>query len=376
MPVQFPRSIVLEYIMKYITDDIDERYEPWININSVFTSDNKHKLGFNPDENRVYDFKLGQGWTIPGFIKEYDDTIRTESEAQALLLRIFMKQKKSGEKIIFGPKKPKIEQPIDLPPLKTIYPTTKSLAEEQVLRNKMGRRAIRFIMSKNLGLKHVKKYNLQYTDSFTCWNCNGEGELDGEDCPICDRGSGKNPYYGFLIIPTYEKGNLVYFQARNTDKTSSFRYRNPPMPRTQVVYFYDQLKENDRILITEGPFDAMTLYDYSSTCVMGNRLSDPQILKSLELKPKEIIFVPDYDPDPNVRSRIFNTVKKNIDKVKFHLQDENIKIGTYEWYKKYKKKLIDGKKDINDLNLTILEEDLIKYELNGIRQISEKSLTR
>jgi len=99
MPIRFPREIILEYITKYISEDYDDRYEPWININSVFTSDDKYKLGFNPDENRVYDFKLGQGWTIPGFIKEYDDTIKTESEAQALLLRIFMRQKKSGQKL-------------------------------------------------------------------------------------------------------------------------------------------------------------------------------------------------------------------------------------------------------------------------------------
>lgn len=370
MPIRFPREIILEYITKYISEDYDDRYEPWININSVFTSDDKYKLGFNPDENRVYDFKLGQGWTIPGFIKEYDDTIKSESEAQALLLRIFMRQKKSGQKLSFGSPQQKIIQPIELPQLTTLLPPRKSLTEEHVLRNKLGRRAIRFIMSKNLELEHVKKFNLNYIDDWYCWHCNGSGQVDGEDCPVCDKSSGRNPYYGFLIIPTYENGKLVYFQARNTDKNSSFRYRNPPIPRTQIVYFYDLLKKDDRIFITEGPFDAMTLKDYSATCVMGNRLSDPQVLKILDLNPKEIIFVPDYDKDPNTRENIFKALDKNIAKVKYHLTDSNIKIGVYEWYKKYKNKLTDKKKDINDLNLSVIEEDLIRYEITKLRQIS------
>ena len=371
MPAKFPREIILEYITKYITEDYDDRYEPWININSVFTSDSKYKLGFNPDENRVFDFKLGQGWTIPGFIKEYDDTIPNETKAQELLLRIYMRQKKSGMKLTFGSSKPKIIEAIDLPQLTTIYPITEYLGKEKILRNKLGRRAIRFIMSKNLGFEHVKKFNLQYVNDYNCWHCGGTGEFDGEDCSICDKSSGKNPYYGFLIIPTYENGNLVYFQSRNTDKTSSFRYRNPPIPRIQVVGFYDLLKENDRIFITEGPMDAMTLINYSSTYLMGNKLSDPQVKKILNKKPTEIIFVPDYDKDPETRTRIFKTLDKNIAKIKYHLDDENIKIGVYEWYKKYKNKLVNGKKDINDLGLTTIEEDLIKYEYTGIRQISK-----
>jgi len=372
VPIKFPKEVVLEYISKYITEDIDDRYEPWLNINSVFSSDNKHRLGFNPDENRVFDFKLGQGWTIPGFIKQYDDTMKSESDAQALLLRIFMRQKKSGQKLTFGDNKPRIMQPIDLPQIQNL-PDMKSMSSKQILRDKLGRRAIMFLMSKNLGLDEIKKYNLMYIDDPDCWHCHGSGLVDGEDCPTCDRSSGRNPYYGFMIIPTYENGKLVYFQARNTDKSSEFRYRNPPIPRIQTVYFYDQLKRNDRIFITEGPFDAMTLGNYSTTCVMGNKMSDPQALKILALEPTEIIFVPDYDKDPATRENIFKALRKNIEKIKFHSQNEKLKIGVYEWYNRYKDKLVNGKKDINDLNLRIIEEDLIKYEYSGVRQVSQTS---
>ena len=222
----------------------------------------------------------------------------------------------------------------------------------------------------------MKKFNLQYVDDFNCWHCNGRGEIDGGACTICDKTSGKNPYYGFLIIPTYENGKLVYFQARNTDKTS-FRYRNPPIPRIQAVYFYDQLKENDRIFITEGPMDAMSLINYSATCVMGNRLSDPQALKILNKKPTEIIFIPDWDKDLETRKNIFKALNKNIAKIKYHLQDENIKIGVYEWYIKYKEELKDGKKkDINDFGISVIEEDLINYEYAGIRQTSKRTFIR
>lgn len=362
MPIQFPREVILEYITTYITTDYDDRYDPWININSVFTSDSKKRLGFNYEENRVHDFKLGQGWTIPGFIKEYDDTIKTEADAQGMLLKMFIKHKKSGQKLNFGKKKNQILKPIKLPPVKNL-PPMKSLLDKKVLRNKIGRKAVMLLMKKNLGAKHIKKYNLKYVDDWECWYCHGEGEVDGQECPVCDRGSGKNPYYGFMIIPSYENENLVYFQARNTDMSSSFRYRNPRLPRIQVVYFLDLLKENDRIFITEGPFDAMTLYDYSSTAVMGNRLSDAQALKILAKNPKEIIFVPDYDPDERTRRNIFKTVKKNVEKVKFHNTNKDLKIGVYHWYKKYKHLLKDGKKDINDIDHHEIEDDLIQYLL-------------
>jgi len=199
-----------------------------------------------------------------------------------------------------------------------------------------------------------------YVDEVDCWHCHGSGKVDDEDCPTCDRSSGKNPYYNFMIIPSYENGKFVYFQARNTDMKSTFRYRNPPIPKNQVVYFYDHLKKNDRIFITEGPFDAMTLKNYSATCVMGNRLSDPQAQKILQLEPKEIIFVPDYDQDLETRKNIFKSLKKNIDRIKFHA-NKSLPIGVYEWYKKCES---PNKKDINDFNLTTIEEDLIKYEPN------------
>jgi hypothetical protein len=364
MAVKFPKEVILEYIKTYITEDIDDKYDPWININSVFTSDNHKKLGFNPLENRVFDFKLGQGWSIPGFIKQYDSTMKTESEATGLLLRIFMKLKSAGliGKLDVFDNKPRIIQPIDLPNLSNITPMN-NLLDEKVLRNSIGRKAVMLLMEKNITPKHIKKYKLKYVDDPMCWHCYGEGKVDGEECPVCDHGNGKNPYYGFIIIPTYEKGNLVYFQARNTDRKSNFRYRNPRLPRTQVVGFYDLLEEGDRIFITEGPFDAMTLTNYSATYLMGNRLSDPQILKILAKKPREIIFVPDYDKEEETRNNIFRALKKNIDRIKFHRVDKDIKIGVYHWYDKYKHKLVNGKKDINDINLNVIEDDLIQYEL-------------
>jgi len=359
MSIKFPKQVIYTYLKDYITDNIEDKYDPWLNINSVFTSDNKHKLGFNPQENRVFDFKLGQGWTIPEFMMEYDPDIKSEATAQAILLKIFMKYKKSGQKLEFSSDRPKIIKPVELQEIKNI-PNMKNLTDKNVFNSKIGKRAIKFIQSKNLTFEHAKKFKLKYVDDWNCWNCDGEGEINGQPCPVCDKSSGRNPYYGFLIIPTYENDNLVYFQARNTNVESSFRYRNPPLSRIQVVYFYDQLKENDRIFITEGPMDAMTLKDYSATCIMGNRLSDPQILKIFKKNPTEIIFVPDYDPDENVRNNIFRTLKKNIDKVKFHRDNKKIKIGVYEWYKKH---LIDGKKDINDINHNKIEDELIKYEL-------------
>jgi len=348
MPLIYPREVIIEYIKKYITEDYTENNE-WINIKPVFSASSRKVLGFNSKNNYVNDFKMGTGWSLQKFIQEYQGV--SESEANRILMKIFMKYLKGGIKYERAEKHIK---PVNLPTLQQI-PPLKSLSDEHVLRNKIGSKAFRYLTSRDIGLKHIKKFKLSYSDTFDCFHCNGTGLIENDLCPIC-KGKKVNPYYGWMIIPTYENNNLVYFQARNLDKQSSFRYRNPSVARSQVVFFYDELKENDSIFITEGPFDAMTLINYSATCVMGNRLSEPQAQKILQKNPKEIIFVPDYDKDENTRRIIAKSLKKNINTLN-KFSNGNVRIGVYLWYKKYGNK----GKDINEINHTKIDKDLILY---------------
>lgn len=75
-----------------------------------------------------------------------------------------------------------------------------------------------------------------------------------------------NPYYGYLILPVFDrKGKMLYYQARNFLGKEP-RYRNPPIDKVHVgkesVLMNEAFLETAKVgYVTEGPFDAyrMTL---------------------------------------------------------------------------------------------------------------------
>lgn len=364
----FPEEVIADYITTHITEDYNHSPDGnWININSVFTSDGRYRMGFNIPDNYVHDFKAGEGWGLEEFIAMYQEI--PESEARKILMKIYMKYLKSGKKLSITKPQRKIAPVIDLDEIK-YYPELKNFDKES-LRKKIPRKIIRYLMNRDFHVKHIQKFHLKYTDQYECYRCDGVGEIlgrdDAETCPIC-KGSGRNPYYGWLIIPSYEDGKLVYYQGRNPDKEAKFRYMNPKgIAKTQVVFFYDQLKENSRIFITEGPTDAMTLYNESVACIMGNRISDPQAQKLLKKNPTEIIFIPDWDETPEKRKIISKALSKNIKTIN-RFAEKDVKIGIYKWYKRYS----DRGKDLNDVGHTEIEEDLISYYEEFKSDVQEK----
>tara|TARA_R100001244_G_scaffold102152_1_gene76110 strand:- start:61 stop:1047 length:987 start_codon:yes stop_codon:yes gene_type:complete len=86
-------------------------------------------------------------------------------------------------------------------------------------------------------------------------------------------------YAGRLIIPFEEDSEIFYFQARALgDETP--KYLNPsegwPKP-SQILYPYDA--EGDRLVICEGPLDAISLQiqGINATCTMGCSVSEHQV---------------------------------------------------------------------------------------------------
>ena len=348
--INFPREVILEYITKYITNDYKDNGD-WININSVFTQDSKHRMGFNIENNFVHDFKLSQGWSLINFIREYENV--SESEARNKLVALLLQFKKGN--INFAPNQEKTIKPVELSKISDDLIPPLSQFDKHVLRDKVGRRAWRFLLGRGFGPEHIKKYNLSFCNDKVCWVCKGMKEIGGESCQNC-KGTGKNFYYNRIIIPSYENGKLVYFQGRDLEQDSKIRYMNPRLPRLQVVYFYDQIEDNSRIYITEGPFDAMTLHQYSSTCLLSNAISDPQVYKLMNKNPTEIVFVPDYDETKTKREHMARATNKNIKKIR-KLSENKIPIGIYRWYKRYDK----SKKDINGAGVIEVDEDLIYW---------------
>jgi hypothetical protein len=350
----FPPEIIRTYIEQYVTTDYKESNDGnWININSEFTSDDKYRMGFHLEANIVNDFKLG-AMSIVRFVAEHEDI--NEFQAKQLLSNIGLKIKKGFRRIKRSEFVHVRTEAEDCPRLIDI-PETKSFDDNL---SPIGERALDYLKSRGLSEKHIDKYDLRYSDTKKCSKCHGYGYTDDEDqCDMCN-GTGANFFYSRIIIPSYENKNLVYMQGRTIkDGGNELRYQNIKAGRLQVVYFYDLLEPNEDIYITEGPIDAMTLYNYNVTSLLNTKISDPQITKILRKNPKRIIFVPDYDETLAKRERITKAITDNMAKI-MRQSDYQIPLCVFEWHKMLEDAGRPIKKDINANRITYVDEDYIR----------------
>lgn len=359
-------DVIMKYIEEYVTTDYRiSANGKWVNINSEFTYDEKYRMGFNLEESYVNDFKMGS-MSLIKFVAEHENI--EEINADLLLFNISNKLKKG---FLVESKRDKEDihiAAVDCPKLIDI-PDTKSFNKPSLIREK----AYQYLLNRGITDKHIKKYSLGYSDTKKCSKCHGEGyDNDYDQCPMCN-GTGANFFYSRIIIPSYEKGNLVYLQGRTiNENTNELRYQNIKAPRIQVVYFYDLLKENEDIFITEGPIDAMTLYDYNVTSLLNTKISEPQIIKILKKNPPRIFFILDHDETKAKRARLNKIVADNIKKI-MYLSDNKVSVGIYDWPKMLKDKGLPIKKDINANQITYVDEKyLITYSELSLKDDTEQ----
>lgn len=93
--------------------------------------------------------------------------------------------------------------------------------------------AISYLKRRQITLNDILKYNIGYCVNGKYSNC--------------------------IIIPSYDKdGKLNYFTARNFDKNSSVKYKNPDVSR-DIIPFELFINWNLPIILCEGPFDALAI---------------------------------------------------------------------------------------------------------------------
>lgn len=119
-------------------------------------------------------------------------------------------------------------------------------------------------------------------------------ELAKQGIGYCTKGD----YFGYVILPFYSKGHIIYFNARLVIGNGP-RYNNPPKTLTGIgkeflIYNSDALQLYNQIFICEGVFNALTMGE-RAIATMGKAVSRVQLNALLKSPVKRFILL--LDPD-------------------------------------------------------------------------------
>jgi DNA primase len=177
-----------------------------------------------------------------------------------------------------------IEKPIiEIP--KYVYPLPEEFILIEDAKGEVGRRAVKYLRSRGVTLDTCIQQYIGY----------------------CAKGK----YANRIIMPDFENGELVYWQARTWEpkpkiKLLAKHYRkvlNPSLDeeqidmgmvavdKSEIVSNIDNILQNGVAVICEGRFDSYTIGD-NGACIHGKHLSDEQFLKLVKNKDKiDAVFV-------------------------------------------------------------------------------------
>lgn len=190
------------------------------------------------------------------------------------------------------------------------------------------------VLNRNKGIK--KHLDESILDQYQTWNPYlAKRKLSRETCELFK--VRYDPKYRQVIFPAYDmKGNLVMLAKRSIDVKSFYLDKDVEKP----VYCLDYVMKNNikTVLITEGPFDCLTGWEYGfPTIATFGKISDYQI-EQINKSCINIIYAA-FDNDAAGRN-FLETLKRKLTK-------RIIVIET---------KFPVGRKDLNDLT----KEELIK----------------
>ena len=198
------------------------------------------------------------------------------------------------------------------------------------------------VLNRNKGIK--KHLDESILDQYQTWNPYlAKRKLSREICELFK--VRYDPKYRQVIFPAYDiKGNLVMLTKRSIDTKSFYLDKDVEKP----VYCLDYVMKNNikTVLITEGPFDCLTGWEYGfPTIATFGKISDYQI-EQINKSCINIIYAA-FDNDAAGRS-FLETLKRKLPK-------RIIVIET---------KFPAWRKDLNDLTKEELQE-IIKNARNS-----------
>ncbi len=141
----------------------------------------------------------------------------------------------------------------------------------------------------------------------------------------------ESPIYNRLVIP-FIKDNLFYFYQARALFNEVPKYLTPPsadgVKGSDILYPFDETK--DYLIITEGPFDAISLsiHDLNATCTMG---SSPSLQQGEIIKQFKGNVILAYDNDRAGQEGVvkFEKLRKKLMFPNFYVA--NPPVGCKDW---------------------------------------------
>lgn len=97
-----------------------------------------------------------------------------------------------------------------------------------------------------------------------------------------------------IVVPIYEKGDLIYWVAR-TYIDMDPKYRNPRVPRKEVIFNWDLTRRSERVYICEGVFSAIQFGPHHGLALLSKKVTRAQLRKLIQHPAKELVVALDGD---------------------------------------------------------------------------------
>lgn len=165
----------------------------------------------------------------------------------------------------------------------------------------------------------------------------------------------KGDFRGRIILPIFENGHVVYFQARSLDPNAERKYINPVAEKESIILNMERFDSTKPIVVVEGIIDALSLGN-NATTILGASLSD-EFVEKIKDKGSEIIVVCDNDERGQKELRKILSHSKYSHQLKYFIMPEK-----YKYLKDMNDLLCREFKNINNLYNFVVENSYSKIK--------------